>query len=135
MRVDGTWRRYRKVAPIRAIRATAPGRIDTLEGPVPYRVGDYLCVGSMGERWPQSGSHFEGPGAIFELVAGPDAEGYFLYRKTLAVEAQRQPRAFSTPLRDGTVLAGKMGDWLVREGTSTWVVDADIFARTYEEIR
>jgi hypothetical protein len=128
---DG-WSKYQKTGITRAQKATAQGVISTLEGPVPYKVGDYLCIGVKGERWPQPGFRFEGASAVFERVSGPDEQGYTSYRKTALVLAQRQDGAFSAELAAGTTIDGKAGDWLIHEGSSTWIVDADVFAASYK---
>ena len=126
--VEAGWREYRKAALTRARQAREAGTIDTLEGPVPYAVGDYVCIGVTGERWPQTRERFE---SSFDLVSGPDRYGLLSYRKRGTVSAQRQPGAFSVGLADGTVLSGKAGDWLVRDASGSWVVDAAIFAASY----
>ena len=125
---EAGWGEYRKAALTRAKQTDGAGTVDTMEGPATYVPGDYICVGVAGERWPQTRERFE---RSFDLVAGPDAEGLSSYRKRGTVSAQRQPAAFSVEIANGTVLSGKAGDWLVRDASGSWVVDAGIFAASY----
>jgi hypothetical protein len=51
--LDGAgYKEYTKTAPTWAKPAEEDGTIDTLEGPMKYKKGDYLCVGPNGDRWP-----------------------------------------------------------------------------------
>jgi uncharacterized protein affecting Mg2+/Co2+ transport len=50
---------YRKIATVEAFQATTAGFIDTLEGRMSYKVGDYICKGAEGEQWPVKKSIFE----------------------------------------------------------------------------
>lgn len=51
-----------------AKKVTRPLRLPTLEGEVTAQPGDYLCIGSKGEPWPQPASRFE---AHYQPVAIP----------------------------------------------------------------
>lgn len=132
--MDTSWTRYRKGALTRARLADAPGVVETMEGPVPYESGWFICLGVLGESWPLPPWNFEGPKAVFARVSDPDAQGYAGYRKTTEVEAQQQHEEFSTTLLEGAVIHGRPGDWLVREGSLTWIVAADVFAASYETV-
>ena len=125
---EAGWGEYRKAVLTRARQARDTGTIDTLEGPVAYVPGDYICVEVTGERYPQKREQFE---KSFDLVSGPDRYGLLSYRKRGTVSVQRQPGAFSVKLADGTVLSGKALDWLVRDASGSWVVSATIFAASY----
>lgn len=56
------------------------------------------------------------------------------YRKTATIRAIRIDHPFEVVTMEGT-MRGKPGDWLV-EGPAgeAWVIDAGIFAATYEEV-
>ena len=126
---EAGWREYRKAVLTRARQAREAGTIDTLEGPAAYAPGDYICGPRRdGEQWPQTRERFE---KSFDLISGPDRYGMFSYRKRGTVSARRQPDVFSAELADGTVLSGKAGDWLVRDASGSWVVDAAVFAESY----
>jgi hypothetical protein len=123
------WHQYRKTAQTRAKIAQAAGVCKTLEGPVPYAEGDYLCLGVKGEEWPQQKARFE---SVMIRVSGPDSNGYAAYRKSALVEAQKMRDAFQTRLANGTTISGKAGDYQVRDAGGTWVVDGEIFTASYE---
>ena len=132
------WRTYRKTTPSRARQASEGGTIETLEGPIDYAAGDYLYIGSAGERWPEKRARFE---ASYDRIAGPDAEGYSTYRTRGIVSAQRQVndaahrgQTFTVTLPDGQVLTGKDGDYRVRDDGGAWIVDAAIFAASYTAV-
>jgi len=124
-----TWKTYRKTALTRAKPVETAGICQTLEGPTAYQAGDYLCLGVKNEQWPQSRARIEG---FYDLVGGPDAQGYFSYRKKGTVQAQAQTAAFEVAKADGQTLAGKAGDYMVTDLTGDWVVDREIFEQTYE---
>jgi hypothetical protein len=123
------WHKYRKTAKTRAKVAKTAGVCETLEGPVPYAPGDYLCIGVKGEQWPQQKARFE---SVMTRVDGPDAEGYSTYSKAALVEAAKMSAAFEARLENGTMISGKAGDYQVRDAGGTWVVDAGIFEASYE---
>lgn len=58
---------YRKHAVTWARKLQDPQIVETLEGKVLAQAGDYLCVGSKGETWPQPAERFE---AVYERVEG-----------------------------------------------------------------
>ena len=124
-----TWKTYRKTALTRAKPVETAGICQTLEGPTAYQADDYLCIGVKNEQWPQSRARIEGS---YDLIGGPDAQGYFSYRKKGTVQAQAQDRAFEVAKADGQILAGKAGDYMVTDLTGDWVVDREIFEQTYE---
>jgi hypothetical protein len=50
--LPGELREYRKTATTRAVRIDEPFVVDTLEGRMTGRAGDFLAVGVVGERYP-----------------------------------------------------------------------------------
>lgn len=50
--LPGELREYRKTATTRAVRIGEPFTVDTLEGRMTGRAGDFLAVGVAGERYP-----------------------------------------------------------------------------------
>ena len=70
------WHIYRKTRTIRAKLMTEDFQVETLEGTMQGRAGDFLCEGSRGERWPIRREIFE---ATYEIVMeakeGSDEQG------------------------------------------------------------
>lgn len=62
-----------------------------------------------------------------------DIDGWGEYRKTEPIKAVRMNKPFEVETPEGT-MQGKEGDWLAEgiEG-ERWVIDADIFSKTYEK--
>ncbi len=50
-----------------ALRLKQPRIVHTIEGDVRANAGDYLCVGPVGEQWPQTAARFE---AAYRRVEG-----------------------------------------------------------------
>jgi len=128
---------FRKSALLRARPLTEEdckqrnGTIQTLEGPATFRPGDYLAQGIQNEEWPITQERF---GTIYQRVSEPDAEGFARYRSTELRQAYRMPEPFAVRRANGDILRGKGGDYLLRSDTRVWVVDYDIFERTYERV-
>jgi hypothetical protein len=106
--------------------------MSTLEGPVAYAAGDALLTGEHNEQWPVRRNSFETAyQARAPLHMGQD--GMYLKRPQL-VEARQLIRAQDVTLTEERgVLHGRPGDWLVQdEAGSQWIVEAKIFAATYD---
>ena len=50
--VEGPWHEYRKVATVQALEMQVPFQVETLEGVMKGKPGDFLCRGAHGEYWP-----------------------------------------------------------------------------------
>lgn len=50
---------YRKTATVRAEQMDRPFVVQTNEGTMTGEIGDYLCVGPAGDRWPVKRHIFE----------------------------------------------------------------------------
>lgn len=63
-----------------------------------------------------------------------DIEGWSKFRKTEPIKAVKMDEPFEVETLEGT-MQGKKGDWLAEgiEG-ERWVIDSDIFAKTYEKM-
>ncbi len=112
--------------------ARAPGMLETLEGPVRYRVGAALVRGLRGEQWPVERSAFErryapAPGT----AAGQDGD---YRRRPGLVLARRLESAIELPAGAlGDPLRGRAGDWLLQYAPGEYgIVAPEIFDETYE---
>ncbi len=103
--------------------------IQTREGPVGFEPGDYLARGIQGEEWPITKEHFA---TSYERVSEPDSEGFSSYRATNICQAYQMPETFTVRRTRGDTLMGKAGDYLVRSGDRTWIVDHTVFEDSYE---
>ena len=122
----------KKIVEVRVNFARADGEAQTLEGVVPYRSGDALITGPAGEQWPVEREFFfrnyqPKPG----VREGGDGE---YSRLPQQVWALRMREAFYVQSgKNGGLLRGAPGDWLVQHGPDTYgVVRADIFPKLYE---
>lgn len=104
------------------------GIIETKEGPVPFEVGDYLNRGVDGEEWPMKAAEML---STKEAVSEPEVGGWRNWRNTNTVRAMQIDQPFEVKLVNGSDISGKAGDFFVDGGSSQWIVDADIFKRTY----
>ena len=99
------------------------GIIQTLEGPSPFSVGDYLARNAKGE-WPIKRTTIE---RKYRQVEPVNEEGWAGYMRIGSRLAAQVPVAFSI-----SGMQGKAGDYLVLGGGGGWVVDREIFEATYE---
>ncbi|MCL2635662.1 MAG: DHH family phosphoesterase [Betaproteobacteria bacterium] len=103
----------------------------TREGAVPYAVGDVLVTGVDGETWPVCPEHFAAAYAPQPpLQAGLD--GTYLAHPREA-DALCMPAIFCLSLKNGGLLWGHRGDWLIQYGDGEYgIVGAALFTATYE---
>lgn len=87
--------------------------------------------GVKNEEWPISRHHFH---ATYERVFGPDVEGFALYRANNVRQARQIQEAFTVTRKNGDILKGDAGDYLVQYNDKLWVAKKDIFERTYEAV-
>ncbi len=55
----GDWKEYRKTATVMAKQMDEDFEVETLEGTMKGKAGDYLCRGPAGEEWPIKKEIFE----------------------------------------------------------------------------
>lgn len=106
------------------------GVIQTLEGPVQFRPGDFLARGPKGEEWPIPDYRM----ALKTRVSEPDAEGWCMYRTNHLVRAKQMPGQFRVRIHTGDWLNGKAGDYLVISDGSVKIVDQEIFLINYVSV-
>jgi PGDYG protein len=131
------FREYRKIGITRARVLTGQdvaemgGVMQTLEGIVNIRTGDYLAVGVAGEQWRISAATFE---RTKRALGEPDAGGFREYETVGTVQAAQIHKPFEVKLGRGDILSGKSGDYLVRSSSSgdAWIVDRAVFESSYQ---
>ena len=135
----GTWVHVRKTKAIRARRLDQDETVNTLEGPVEAKAGDFLCRGEAGELWPQSAESLE---KRYTPTADVSTDGWRSYAPRPDAEgAMAAPVAhpFSVMATWGQ-LKGKAGDYVLKRFSDAkvpypvdvWVVDQALFRATYE---
>jgi hypothetical protein len=112
--------------------AAADGILTTREGPMQYRRGDALLTGIEGERWPVTRKTFDDSYQAVPPLRPGKAGRYCKRPRVVWAKSMRQP--FTVTLDQGRgELRGEAGDWLVQYAPGRQsVVDAAVFARTYE---
>ena len=135
---EGAWVHAKKKRPIWARRIESLQEVRTLEGTVSANVGDYLCRGEGNEIWPQAAARLK---ENYEAQKVVDLEGWRLFlpdRKAKGVMAASVDHAFVVQSRRGE-FNGKAGDYILKNyddkeveyPAGIWVVDQDLFAKTY----
>ncbi|MCL2830628.1 MAG: DHH family phosphoesterase [Betaproteobacteria bacterium] len=127
--------RARKKPVIVTVRfARQAGVSATREGPVPYAIGDALITGSSGETWPVQPAHFS---AAYTPLAPTQAGQEGSYQALpIEVDALRMSAHFYLSLKNGGLLWGPRGDWLVQYGDGEHgIIGALLFASIYEILR
>ncbi len=135
------WFRARKTRPIWARLLTAPETVETLEGPESVPAGTYLCRGEAGDIWPQTAERLL---AKYVATSTLSADGWQQYQPrpdAQGVWAAQITHPFTVHAAWGN-LSGKPGDFLVRDfrdgateyPADVWIVDAKLFAATYERV-
>jgi hypothetical protein len=134
--------RYRKVGLTWARELTVEdhfvmdGIIATLEGPVSFEVGDYLCHGAQNDFWPIKAEKFNETKVYVEGQPAPEPGQYAMYTTRGSVQAEQVCEPFETEIGSGEKLKGKAGDYRVRDDHGhEWVVDRDIFETSYAPVR
>ena len=114
----------KKAVSVQAQYAEQDGAVSTLEGCISYRKGDYILTGCAGESWPVTKDYFE------KYYSRDDSGSYTSSSYTvLAV----QPEESFCVSRDGGLLCGEPGDWLVQyESGDHGIVNSTLFAKLYD---
>lgn len=133
------WFYARKTQPIWVQRLGRDESVETLEGTEHASVGDYICRGEAGDRWPQSERSLT---ASYVLTDEVDRDGWRKCvpdRAAAGVLAAEMPQSFKVETRWGT-LSGESGDYLVKRfedrdvayPDDVWIVAQRIFHITYQ---
>lgn len=129
---ETTWRPCKKVTVTIARRLTQDdfeqrgGIMQTLEGPAPFQVDDYLAYDDKGE-FPIRRATLESEN-YSKIADLPN--GWASYQPCDIREARQMPHAFTL---NGQ--CGKAGDYQVRRGKRIWIVDHTIFETSYQFLK
>lgn len=126
--------KFRKRPLLVSVRfAVADMPMQTLEGPVMCFAGDAILTGVAGEHWPITRLAFEDSyQAVLPIKMG---EVGTYYKRPMIIEARRVAHTEAVVLTNAGVLSAKPGDWIVTgPNGDEWVVEATIFAKTYEAV-
>ncbi|HEY7418616.1 MAG TPA: hypothetical protein VH593_25790 [Ktedonobacteraceae bacterium] len=111
------------------------GIIQTLEGPVIFRPGDYLACdieSDLQEEWPVTKQHLQ---TEYEQITEQDESGFASYRATSTRRACQIFESFTVRIEEGSILTGKSGDYLIwSRDNRVAVVDRIIFEESYQII-
>jgi phosphoglycolate phosphatase len=134
----GSIRAVKKSVLVAVTFAAEPGILYTSKGPAPYRKGDALLTGTLGDAWPMSLEQFR---EAYEPAPGtpPGAAGKYS-KSNLSVRALRINEPFSTAISaySKKVLWGEQGDWLLQYEPDEYgvviygVVSGEAFDKTYD---
>ena len=121
----GSFETYKHPTPIHYKTATAPGTIETLEGPVDYQAGHKIITGPKGEQYPVN------PKKFAEYY--DDNEDGTATPKKIHKHAKLADHSGVVKASWGDLNYTKGEDYIVRHGAGDYgVVKKDIFAKTYE---
>ena len=132
------WFRARKTRPIWAKEILNGQFVDSLEGSVRIKLGDFVCRGDAGETWPQSAERLL---AKYRATEQVDSDGWRKYEPQpdqAGVMAAEVAHPFEIDTDRGR-LTGKEGDYLVKDfdeaaaryPKNVWIVDRTLFNATY----
>ena len=96
--------------------------------------GDAILTGVAGEHWPIARLAFEDS---YQAVLPAKMGDVGMYcKRPMIVEARRVAHTSTVVLSNADVLSAKPGDWIVTgPDGEEWVVEANIFAKTYEAVQ
>ena len=100
--------------------------VNTKEGPVKARKGDFIMTGTKGENWPIPEDKFR---QTYDVQSG----GTTAAKKKINVRAAQMKKPFEVKVSwSADTLKGKAGDFLVQYGPGDYgVVGKEIFEETY----
>ena len=130
--VDDSWFNHpssfttsKHATPVKYQRASEPGTVDTLEGPVSYDTGHYIMTGPKGEQYPITPEKFK-------TLYDDNGNGTGTPKKILK-QARLADHDGTLHTSWGDLNYTKGNDYIVRHGAGDYgAVKKDIFAQTYD---
>jgi hypothetical protein len=122
---QGSFKTFKKAAPVKYQVAQQPGTVQTLEGPVKYAVGHYIMTGPKGENYPIAPEKFN-------TLYDDNGDGTATPKKIIKLaKLADQDGVLHTSWGDLNYTTGN--DYIVRHGTGDYgAVKKDIFVQTYD---
>jgi len=123
-----SFRCFKKPIPLEFRIAQVPEEVQTKEGPVDARPGDYIMTGTKGENWPIPADQFN-----YDILT-QDGNTGTAAKKKIIVSAKEMSEPFEVKVSwSASTLKGNPGDYLVHYGPGDYgVVGREIFQETYE---
>jgi len=123
-----SFRCFKKPIPLEFRIAQGPEEVQTKEGPVDARQGDYIMTGTKGENWPIPADQFN-----YDILT-QDGNTGTAAKKKIIVSAKEMSKPFEVKVSwSASTLKGNPGDYLVHYGPGDYgVVGREIFQETYE---
>ena len=123
----GTFNATKKPIKVNIDIADTDGVINTLEGAVQYKAGDGIVTGVEGEKYPVPQKKLP------ELYNIKEVDGKTIYeKKPIKVRCWATPFTLGIKLDDARgTLRAKAGDIVVKDKDNYYVVDKDIFDKTF----
>jgi hypothetical protein len=126
----------RKTKPLWAKQLTQDAQVETLEGTIQAKTGDYLCRGTADEFWPQKPEKLLGK---YQATGKTDGDGFQLFTPRPDSPAVQACQTFEFVVVNSQwgEFKGKPKDYVVRsttDQTEIWIVEESIFEATYERV-
>lgn len=121
------FRCFKKPIPLEFRIAQEQETVQTKEGPVVARAGDYIMTGTKGENWPIPADQFN-----YDILTQDGSTGTAA-KKKIIVSAKEMNESFEVKVSwSASTLKGEVGDYLVEYGPGDYgVVGREIFKETY----
>ncbi|MEL7498347.1 MAG: PGDYG domain-containing protein [Planctomycetota bacterium] len=125
-------RRYKKDKPVWCKQVTEAGIVETLEGPLEVKTGDYLCRGIAGDIWPQDKDKI-----LSKYIETDQTDGEWVKYEPREDMPKVNAAAVSFAFRvinSWGDLIGKPGDFVVQSSVTPediWIVSKSIFEASY----
>ena len=122
---NGSFRTFKKAAPVKYELAHKAGTVETLEGPVRYDIGHYIMTGPKGEQYPITPEKFN-------TLYDDNDDGTATPKKIMKVaKLADHDGVLHTSWGDLNYTTGN--DYIVRHGPGDFgAVKKDIFQQTYD---
>ena len=133
---EDSWGTYYKVATMKTLSfekakeeglVNSEGNVETMEGDQPASEDDLICIGSIDEAWPQKAERVK---SKYEKVG--EKGDYTIWKPKYSEVEAVEIKAENFEVNG---MKGKWGDFVLRDKENKddkWVIDGDIFSKTYK---
>jgi len=124
---------FKKALPLHFRVANDEETIQTKEGPVSARKGDYIMTGTEGENWSIPADKFKETYDILSIYDEEPVQGEAAKKKIMVFAKQMEEPYQVKVSWSSDLLTGDPGDYLVQYGPGDYgVVGKEIFNKTYK---